>query len=166
MRSGYEITPDPKLYYRVFLLFLNSAVEIMLNMLSNTLLKVIPHNTQKRRRGRRKEKKNSRHRHDDIRGGSPMNSQPRPKGHSFIAKTFFYPQPPPYAFASFMCPLEVFNSAECELKDLRCSAMFQLKVAFGCPEVASELVRDIFEFFDLFFHRKEIIMRKYYFWKK
>ena len=57
MRSGYEITPDPKLYYRVFLLFLNSAVEIMLNMLSNTLLKVIPHNTQKRRRGRRKEKK-------------------------------------------------------------------------------------------------------------
>ena len=48
------------------------------------------------------------------------------------------------------------------------------KVAFGgpegaseCPEVASELVRDIFEFFDLFFQGKEIIsMRKHYFWKK
>ena len=41
------------------------------------------------------------------------------------------------------------------------------KVVFGgpegaseCPEVASELVRDIFEFFDLFFQGKEIIMRK------
>jgi len=86
--------------------------------------------------------------------------------HCFIAKAVFYPKSPPYTFASFMCPLEVFNSAECELKDLRCSEMFQLKVAFGCPEVASELVRDIFEFFDLFFQGKEIIMRKYYFWKK
>ena len=40
------------------------------------------------------------------------------------------------------------------------------KVAFGCTEVASELVRDKFEFFDLLFLGKEIIMRKYYFWKK
>ena len=47
------------------------------------------------------------------------------------------------------------------------------KVAFGfpedaskCPEVASELVRDIFEVFDLFFQGKEIIIRKYYYWKK
>ena len=40
------------------------------------------------------------------------------------------------------------------------------EVAFGCPEVGSELVRDIFEFFDLFFQGKEIIMRKYYYWKK
>ena len=47
------------------------------------------------------------------------------------------------------------------------------EVAFGCPEVVSEcsevgseLVRDIFKFFDLFFQGKEIIMRKYYYWKK
>ena len=136
MRSGYEITPDPRLYCRVFLLFLNSAVEIMLNMLSNTLLKVTPHNTQKRRR-RRKEKKNSRHRHDDIRGGSPMNSQPRPKGHSFIAKTFFYPQPPPYAFASFMCPLEVFNSAECETLLSNVSIESCIRMSRSCFGISS-----------------------------
>ena len=35
-----------------------------------------------------------------------------------------------------------------------------------CPEVASELTLHIFEFFDLFFKGKEIIMRKYYYWKK
>ena len=34
------------------------------------------------------------------------------------------------------------------------------EVASECPEVALELVRDIFEFFDLFFQGKEIIMRK------
>ena len=39
------------------------------------------------------------------------------------------------------------------------------KDAFGCPEVASELVRNVFEFFDLFFQGKEIIMRKYYYWR-
>ena len=32
------------------------------------------------------------------------------------------------------------------------------QVAFGFPEVASELVRDIFDFFDLFFQGKEIII--------
>jgi len=40
------------------------------------------------------------------------------------------------------------------------------EVAFKCPEVALKLVRDIFQFFNLFFQGKEIIMRKYYFWKK
>ena len=41
------------------------------------------------------------------------------------------------------------------------------EVASECPEVVSELVRDIFEFFDLIFQGKEIIsMRKHYFWKK
>ena len=39
------------------------------------------------------------------------------------------------------------------------------EVASECPEVASELVGDIFEFFDLFFQGKETIRRKYYFWK-
>ena len=38
--------------------------------------------------------------------------------------------------------------AECEVKHSRHSGMFQ--VDSKCPEVASELVRDIFEFFDLF----------------
>ena len=55
------------------------------------------------------------------------------------------------------------------MKDSRSSSgMFQ-SCNFGtseCPDMASELVRDIFEFFDLFFQGKEIIMRKYYFWKK
>ena len=37
------------------------------------------------------------------------------------------------------------------------------KVTSECPEVASELVRDIFEFFGLFFQGKDIIMRKHYF---
>ena len=37
------------------------------------------------------------------------------------------------------------------------------ELASECPEVASELVRDIFDFFGLFFQGKEIIMRKYYF---
>ena len=64
----------------------------------------------------------------------------------------------------------VVNSAERELK-VRAAQKYS-KVAFGCPEVASEspevaseLIRDIFEFFDLSFQGKEIIMRKYYFWK-
>ena len=64
--------------------------------------------------------------------------------------------------------LEVMISAGREVKDSRSSEMFQ-SCNFGtseCAEVASELVRDIFEFFDLFFQGKEIIMRKYYFWKK
>jgi len=50
-----------------------------------------------------------------------------------------------------------------------CAAQECSKVAFGCseassecPEVASELVRDIFEFFDLFFQGRKKIMRKYY----
>ena len=54
------------------------------------------------------------------------------------------------------------------MKDSRSSGMFQ-SCNFGtseCPDMASELVRDIFELFDLFFQEKEIIMRKYYFWKK
>ena len=165
MRSGYEITPDPKLYCRVFFVVPKSSGRNNAKYAFQYTFKSSTTQYAKKKK-KKKRRKNSRDRHDDIRGGSPMNSQPRPKGHSFIAKTFFYPQPPPYAFASFMCPLEVFNSAECELKDLRCSAMFQLKVTFGCPEVASELVRDIFEFFDLFFQGKEIIMTKYYFWKK
>ena len=64
------------------------------------------------------------------------------------------------------------TSAEREVKDLHSSGMFQScirrsEVASECPEVVSELVRDIFEFFDLFFQGKEIIsMRKHYFWKK
>ena len=56
-----------------------------------------------------------------------------------------------------------FTSTERDVKDSRSSGMFQ-SCNFGtseCPEVASELVQDIFEFFDLFFHGKEIIMRKY-----
>ena len=60
-------------------------------------------------------------------------------------------------------PARIFTSAERDVKDSRSSGMFQ-SCNFGtseCPEVASELVRDIFEFFDLFFHGKEIIMRKY-----
>ena len=40
------------------------------------------------------------------------------------------------------------------------------KVAFECPEVVLELVQDIFDFFDYFFQGKEIIKKKYYFWKK
>ena len=60
--------------------------------------------------------------------------------------------------------LMLFISARAK-KRIR-SAQECSKGAFGCPEVASELVRDIFEFFDLFFQGKEIIMRKYYFWKK
>ena len=61
-----------------------------------------------------------------------------------------------------------FTSTEREVKDSRSSGMFQ-SYNFGtseCPDMAAELVRDIFEFFDLFFQGKEIIMRKYYFWKK
>ena len=64
--------------------------------------------------------------------------------------------------------LGLITSAEREVKDLRSSGMFQ-SCNFGtaeCPKVASELVRDIFEFFDLFFQGKEIIMRKCYFWTK
>ena len=67
--------------------------------------------------------------------------------------------------------LKFITSAEREVKNSRAQECF--KVAFGgpevaskCPKVASELVRDIFEFFDLFLQGKEIIMRKYYFWKK
>ena len=36
----------------------------------------------------------------------------------------------------------------------------RFKVACGGPEVASELGRDIFEFYDLFFQGKEIILRR------
>ena len=61
--------------------------------------------------------------------------------------------------------------AERELKD-SCSSG---KVTFGgpevaseCPENASELVRDVFECFDLLFQKKEIVMGRnnYYLWKK
>ena len=55
------------------------------------------------------------------------------------------------------------------MKDSRSSGMFQ-SCNFGTSEcsvvVASELVRDIFVFFDLFFKGKEMIERKNYFWKK
>ena len=43
------------------------------------------------------------------------------------------------------------------MKDSRSSGMFQ-SCNFGtseCPDMASELVRDIFEFFDLFFQGKK-----------
>ena len=54
-----------------------------------------------------------------------------------------------------------FNtSAERELKKRICDPKECFKVAYGGPEVASELLRDIFEFFDSFFRGKEIIMRK------
>ena len=57
------------------------------------------------------------------------------------------------------------TSAEREVNDSRREECF--KVASGGPEVASELFRDLFEFFDLFFQAKEIIMRtNYFFWKK
>ena len=62
----------------------------------------------------------------------------------------------------------IFTSAKREVKDLRSLGMFQ-SCNFGtseCPEVATELVRDICELFDLFFQGKEVIMRKYYLWKK
>ena len=42
----------------------------------------------------------------------------------------------------------IITSAERKVKD--CDAQECFKVAFGCPEFASQLVRDIFEFFDLF----------------
>ena len=50
----------------------------------------------------------------------------------------------------------IITSAKREVKDSRSSGMFQ-SCHFGtseCPEVASELVRDIFEFFDLLFQGK------------
>ena len=55
------------------------------------------------------------------------------------------------------------TSAECEVKDSRSSGIYKVasggsEVASECPEVASELVRDIFEFFDLFFQGKKIII--------
>ena len=48
------------------------------------------------------------------------------------------------------------TSAEGEVKDSRSSGIYKVasggsEVASKCPEVLSELVRDIFEFFDLFF---------------
>ena len=56
------------------------------------------------------------------------------------------------------------TSAEREVKNSRAQECF--KVAFGgpevaskCPKVAAELVRDIFEFFDLFFQGKFVTCR-------
>ena len=52
--------------------------------------------------------------------------------------------------AIFACH-RLVTSAERELKDSRIrDAQAPFKVAFGCPKVASKLVRDIVEFFDLF----------------
>ena len=48
-----------------FFFFLNPAAEIMLSMLFNTLLKITPQNTQKRRR--RLKKEHSKDLHSDIR---------------------------------------------------------------------------------------------------
>ena len=42
----------------------------------------------------------------------------------------------------------IITSAEREVKD--CDTQECFKVAFGCPKFASQLVRDIVEFFDLF----------------
>ena len=52
------------------------------------------------------------------------------------------------------------TSAEREVKRIR-TAQECFKVASGGPEVASELVRDISEFFDLFSQGKEIIIGNY-----
>ena len=68
-----------------------------------------------------------------------------------------------FGFLRFVTP-GIISSADRELKDSRCSWMFQTCIRMS--RSASELVRDIFEFFDLFFKGKEIIMRKYYFLKK
>ena len=65
-----------------------------------------------------------------------------------------------FAFGSLVTK-DSFYFSESEEKDSRCSGMFQRCIRMH--EVASELVREIFEFFDLFFQKKEIIMRKYYF---
>ena len=72
-------------------------------------------------------------------------------------------QRPKFAAFTFGSLVTKDSLYSCESEEKDSSAQECSKGAFGCPEVASELVRDIFEFFDLFFQRKEIIMRKYYF---
>ena len=52
----------------------------------------------------------------------------------------------------------LITSAEREVKYVFASG--GPEVASECPELATELVRDIFEFFDLFFQPEEVIMRK------
>ena len=54
-----------------FVFFRNPKAEIMLTVLFNTLLKITPHNTQKRRR-RKEIKEQGMDLHDDIRGRSPI----------------------------------------------------------------------------------------------
>ena len=58
--------------------------------------------------------------------------------------------------------LTLITSAEREVKDSRRSGMFQ--AASECPEVASELVRDIFEFFHLLIFILSGERNNYYFW--
>ena len=55
-----------------------------------------------------------------------------------------------WLFSSIDCPLILCIDNSCYLGGARSKEFALLKVAFWCPEVASELVQDISEFFDIF----------------
>ena len=59
----------------------------MLNMLFNTLLKITPHNTQKRGRKKKKKKEQSMYLHDYICGGCPIQFLTPPTGLNLRAST-------------------------------------------------------------------------------
>ena len=77
-----------------------------------------------------------------------------PRGFSALARLYYLARPTKTAMLRRLREVKNSLAQEC------------FKVAFGgpevaskCPKVASELVRDIFEFFDLFFQGKFVICR-------